>query len=223
MTMTDFREEEHPRDEKGKFTDSIDSEPIMVRGDELGTYGNIRELRLKAEEYYRDKLQGSYVNNKDIGDVRFSKKGRREFFYYSGEEDKIKLVPYLKNIIINGKLKYFRKLEHIRIDGIIGFYYLETNIIQNNKLRNIETIIGKDKTGNLFYDLFVDNPKEKRTRKAVSENLNPDISATGDIPTIIQNSLNVNRNLELNLNITNERPLLRDERIKIGNREFKNK
>jgi hypothetical protein len=179
--MTNFKEGDHPRDKEDKFSKNDDL--IIVSENELGNYESIEELRERAVEYYKNNLQGIFVDNKDIGNIRFSKKGRDEFFYYSAEEDKIKLIPYIKKIIEKSRLKEYRELKHIRKDGIVGFYYLDIDVVQNNRKKNIETIIGKDKTGNLFYDLFVDNPKEKRARRTGSGNINPDMS-TGSVPTI---------------------------------------
>jgi hypothetical protein len=49
--MTNFKEEDHPRDKEGKFTNRDEDDLIIVSGNKLGSYSNIEELREKAVEY----------------------------------------------------------------------------------------------------------------------------------------------------------------------------
>jgi hypothetical protein len=216
--MTIFKEEEHPRDGDGKFTKDDNESKVIVDSNALGNYINVKELRQKASDYYRKNLQGIDVEKIGIGKIRFSGKGLREFIAFSGNEDKLKMMPYLKEIITNGKIGEFRKLEHPRKDEIIGFYPLQSSVILDGKVKEVETLIAKDVYGNLFYDIFVDRSKKERTHSRYSHNNCK--SAMGDNNSIVKNSSDVKQNLQLNLFITSETYLTESDRIIIANKKY---
>ena len=106
--LNSFEEAEHPRDEAGRFTDKgagsdtatgtstpSSEKQIEIKGDELGKYKDIKELRQKAVDYYRKNLSGTYVNHNKIGKIIFTLSGYKKPISFSADKRKLLLFPYL--------------------------------------------------------------------------------------------------------------------------------
>lgn len=179
----DFKEQDHPRDEEGKFTKGnsssnnetyfknwTDAPEIELKNNELSSYSDLQELRKAAKDYYKTNLQGQKINRKELGDVSFSGKGWKEFVHTSADADKLKAIPQLPEIITKGKLGDFQKDYKDRKDGIQGFYPIYCNLKTNNVTKKAEALIAKDNDGNLFYTMFLDydRPIAKNKRDITS-------------------------------------------------------
>ncbi len=80
---------------------------VKVTGDEFGDYADIKELRKKAINYYRENLQGTSVFNAELGRididengiVNFTNDGGKKVISTSPEVQKLLLVKYLPELI----------------------------------------------------------------------------------------------------------------------------
>lgn len=138
-------------DEDGKFT----SHKIKISGKELGEYSSLKELRKKAEHFYHENLQGTTVEREGLGVVRFSKKGRDETTSKGAQEDKLKLIVAIKDIILWGKIGEEEPIYKPRTDGIISFISITSKVDIDGKTKNVGVFIGKDNKGHLYYDMFI--------------------------------------------------------------------
>ena len=147
--------------EAERETQQASDEPIELTGNELGAYKDIKELREKAREYYKEHLQGKTIEREGLGKVRFSGKGIRETIAHSpqGKEDKLKVIPVIERIIQTGKIGKEEPIDHPRKDEIVAFVPVTQTIKVDGKAREAEVLLGKDKQGNWYYDLFLDQSR----------------------------------------------------------------
>jgi hypothetical protein len=138
----------------------------MITCEDIFGREDLKGLRETAKEYYITNLANVEVYNEDVGAIRFTKVGRREFFHYSANRNKIIIIPYLREIVKTAKLADFKGLEHPRRDKMKGFYYLTSSILLDNKITNIEVVVSIDEYGNrLFYDIFFETREERIKNK----------------------------------------------------------
>lgn len=153
-----FKEEEHPRDNDGKFTSGGNStfyneatKTIELQGNELGsTEDEIRENGLK---YFKENYQGKKFDNPELKGVLFSRAGLNKLKSNSADIEKIKAIPALKDIIEKGKYQGSEDLAHPRQDGIIKFHRINHDVSINGQKENMSVLIGEDRDGNRFYNL----------------------------------------------------------------------
>ncbi len=165
------------RTETGEITKGNVEQEVTVTGEELGTWRDVKELRRKAVNYYKTHLQGKPAHRDDIGDIRFSKKGRDEMEAFSANTDKLLIVPALRNIIETGKLGAVEKLNHPRRDEIVAFVPVTKKINFKGESKEVEVLLAKDRHGNLYYDLYLDGKREK---KSPASGLGPNPRLAGD-------------------------------------------
>ena len=153
-----FREEDHPRDEQGKFTSGGSSsfynevtKTIELKGDELGSTDE--EIRENGLKYFKENYQGEKFNNPELKGVLFSNPGIKKFYTNSADIHKIKAIPALKDIIEKGKYQGSEDLAHPRQDGIIKFHRINHDVSIDGHKENMSVLIGEDKNGNKFYNL----------------------------------------------------------------------
>lgn len=159
-------EEKHPRKANGQFgnKDQVKSssnsnnkqvtvKPIKLSGKELGDYADIAELRQKAVDYYKQNLQGKTAKHPELGKVLFSGKGLRKFISSSANEEKIRMLPAVPDIIKEGKYQGEEKPSHQREDGIIKFHRISKTVNMAGKKYQASVLVGEDKAGNKFYNL----------------------------------------------------------------------
>lgn len=179
ICRNEFKENEHPRDKGGKFTESgnssyfanwDDAPEIELKSNELDPISDIEQLRKAAHEYYKNNLQGNPINKEGLGIIRFSGKGWKEFVHTSADADKLRAVPQLPEIIKNGKLGKFQGDNKGRADNIKGFYPIYCNLKTNSGVKKAEALIAQDTEGNLFYTMFLDydRPVAKNKRDITS-------------------------------------------------------
>jgi hypothetical protein len=127
---------------------------IEVKGNELGAYSDIKELRRKAENWYREHLQGKSVHHEMLGEIKFTRKGADETLHNSAIE-KIFLIPHLEKLITTGNAGEWQKPKHERIDGIVSFALIDNTVNLNGTHKSIGVFIYQDTNGNAYYDLFI--------------------------------------------------------------------
>ena len=86
---------------------------------------NSRYLRKQAEKYYSNYVQGRIINNKDLGDIQFTRKGMDETF--SKNAELVKQFPDLIKNIKNAKYIETSSLYKNRKDDIKNFHVLKNN------------------------------------------------------------------------------------------------
>ena len=159
-----FKEIDHPRDNDGKFISrgrsgesksNPSDKPIEVKGTELGTYTDIKELRQKAIDYYEKHLANTEVENPKLGKVLFTKRGYKKPISFSGDERKLLLFPYLPEIIKNGEIVKEEK-DYRNRNNFDKIYLLKTSVFINKKEETVKVIIREDNNGNLYYDHTID-------------------------------------------------------------------
>lgn len=133
------------------------SAPIEITGNELGDYKDIKELRQKAVDYYKNNLQGKYAQNPKLGKVLFSRKGKKEFGHFSANPDKLKMVVVLKKILDTSSNVKTEDLHKLRQDGAIRFHRVtgKVQIGTGDRARalQVNVLVWEDRDGNKFYDL----------------------------------------------------------------------
>lgn len=149
-TFNEWKEENHPRDGEGKF-----AQKISLKGDELGSYNDIKELRNNAKMYYKEYYQGKVIQRKELGNINFSRKGLNETLSNGAQETKIKLIPAIKDVIVNGKIGEEIPLKHPRKDDIVSFIPIVDIVVMEGKQYQVGVLLGKDRKGHLYYDMFV--------------------------------------------------------------------
>lgn len=155
---SDFKEEEHPRGDDGKFTDgnntsfyNENSKTIELKGNELGSTDE--EIRENGLKYFKENYQGKKFDNPELKGILFSNPGIKKFYTNSADIHKIKAIPALKDIIEKGEYQGSEDLAHPRQDGIIKFHRINHNVSIDGHKENMSVLIGEDKNGNKFYNL----------------------------------------------------------------------
>lgn len=200
IVKNEFKENDHPRDDEGKFTDgenntrqdvsfyNKNSHIIELSGKELGNTDE--EIRKNALTYYKNNFQGQKFDNPKLKGILFSRPGLDKLKSNSADIEKIKAIPALKDIVEKGEYKGEENLNHPRKDGIVKFHRINHDVSINNHKENMSVLIGEDKNGNRFYNL------NSKTYKA--EN-----SSRGEHAKGVANeefSINIIPDFDLNLN-----------------------
>lgn len=146
---------------------------------------DLKELRKIAADFYKENLQGKTVEKEGLGSIRLSRKGLKEFMSFSSDRDKILSLPKIEEIIKTGKVGVEEVPKHPRKDGIVAFIPIDNTISINGKVKPVEVLIAKDNRGNLFYDLFLDNKRNRRTSLQGAKSLGD--SAVSDISAVKSN------------------------------------
>ena len=146
-----------------------ESEVVVVTGDEFGDYKDIKELRTKAIDYYRKNLQGTSVENKELGRididenglVEFTTEGRQKVKANSANEETLLLIKYLPQLIKNAKSIEHKDAvseKHRKLGD--SFYYLQTSYVRNGETVPLEITLKKLHTGDIHYYNHTVNPKQ---------------------------------------------------------------
>lgn len=148
----EWSESKHPRDNDGKFAEKG---TITIRGNELGGFNmTSAELRNAAVDYYKKHLAGTTVKHPELGDVIFSRGGYKKPIAFSADTRKLKLFPFLPEIIKRGELIETEKDRDNR-NNVKAFYVLGADVKISGKQEKIRITIRRDDKGNLYYDHVV--------------------------------------------------------------------
>lgn len=197
----DFKENDHPRDDEGKFTDgngasfyNDKTKTIELKGDELGSSDD--EIRENAFKYYKEKYQGKKFHNPNLNNILFSRTGFDKLKTNSADINKLKAIPALKDIIEKGDYIGEEQPSHERKDGIIKFHRINHDVSLAGKKENMSVLIGEDRQGNRFYNLnnktyTAENSSRVERAKGVADE-------EFSINIIAYNSVNFNPNITIN-------------------------
>lgn len=150
----EWDEDKHPRANNGQFgngSGEYSFKIISIKGNKLGEYNSKEELREKAKEYYEKHLANTEVEHPKLGKILFTKNGFKKPISFSGDERKLKLFPYLPDIIQNGELANTEKDKRNR-NNFENIHTIKSDISLDGKRESVRIIIREDNNGNLYYD-----------------------------------------------------------------------
>ena len=146
-----------------------------MQGDEFGEYKDIKELREKAVQYYSKNLQGTSVENKELGKididengtVNFTGSGKREMKGTSAKTNKLLLVKYLPKLIADATNITSSKAEKER-HANETFYYLHTGATIDGDNVPVEITLVKRNDGSIQYYNHILPTEENNKNTSVS-------------------------------------------------------
>lgn len=178
--------------EKKETQGQTRGEPVHLTGEELGPYKDIKELRQKAVDYYKNNLQGKTVKHPQLGEVLFSGKGLKKFINSGADERKIKMVSALPEMIKTGKYLGAEPPEHNKKGAIVKYHRIGNTVKLAGKDYKVSVLIWEDRNGNKFYNL---NPyAEEYIKEEVSVGdttvqrraADTSINSIADVPAIVK-------------------------------------
>ncbi|MEW8092089.1 MAG: hypothetical protein AB2784_20945 [Candidatus Thiodiazotropha endolucinida] len=165
-----FRQDSQPApDGANQYNQDAEKKPVIkVVGNELGEFDDSEEgivnLKKAARAVYR-KLQQSPAKRVDLGDIKFTGKGWKEFTHTGASLIKWKMMPVLKEIVEKGEYKGESPLKKERKDGIVKFHWIESEVEVEGKLYKVGVDVGEDAEGNKFVNLNQDLDDWRRKYK----------------------------------------------------------
>jgi len=151
-------ESKHKRDNDGKFAKLGETsvEKIEIQGNELGSKSmSSEELRQRAISYYKNHLAGTSVEHPKLGKILFSNSGFKKPISFSADTRKLKLFPFLPEIIKNGEIIEEENDRRGR-SNIDYFYTLKSKVILDGKEEFVRISVRKDNSGKLYYDHVIE-------------------------------------------------------------------
>lgn len=158
---------------------------VLAKKTDVTTETDPKKMRDAAKNYLRDVVRKQDITHPKLGKIRVSNVGIKEFLHYTGNLDKLALVPHLKELIETSEVGEKEDLKHPRKDNIVAFYPLYNDAYIDGKPYDITTKIGVDNKGNLFYTVLMDDKNslqegESETKSgAIEEAININITPSG--------------------------------------------
>lgn len=134
----------------------IPFQTVLAKKTDVSTKKDVEAMRADAEKYLKEVIRKQNIKHPELGKIRVSGKGIKEFLHNTGNIDKLALVPHLKELIETSTVGEKEDLTHERKDGIVAFYPLYNDAIIDGKPYDVTTKIGVDRNGNLFYTILLD-------------------------------------------------------------------
>ncbi len=122
------------------------------------------DIRKSYKTFYKRNFQGKVINT-SIGEVKFSKKGLKKTISASAEIDKLKFLPHLQRIILEGKIGSLISLDKKRDDDVIGFRWIAANMNYGGDSLICYVTIAQTSNGYYYYNLNI-NKKVVDTKPA---------------------------------------------------------
>lgn len=98
-----FEEGKHPRDEDGKFGSGAGTGSVKLKGDELGQFSDMKELRKKAMDF-ASRFVGKKFTNKETGnEIQVSKSGVKHTIAGASDE-LVRSIPAIPEMLENSTL-----------------------------------------------------------------------------------------------------------------------
>ena len=111
---------------------------------------DIKELRQRAVSYYKEKFAGTRAKNKDLGEIIFSRNGYKKPIAFSADERKLRVFPYLREIVEKGIL--IRNEEDVHGKKFNKWHQLVATISYGKDKIKARINIREDNNGKLYYD-----------------------------------------------------------------------
>lgn len=129
-------------------------------------------------------MAGTTVEHPKLGKINFSNKGYKKPISFSADERKLRIFPYLPEIIKSGKIissendRYSRK-------NINEWVVLSSSVKIDNKQETIRVNVRKDSSGNLYYDHVIRKSDSGTAyNDSQSNGFNSNISDTDEVVNI---------------------------------------
>lgn len=132
--------------------------PIQVSNNKLGKTD--KQIRENAQRYYKENLQGKIFSNSKLKNILFSNKGFKKLKSNSANISKLKVLPYIQQIIKQGNYIGSENIRHPRKDGIIKFHRINANVLINKKIENMSVLVGETRDNLIFYNINTETYKK---------------------------------------------------------------
>ena len=169
-----WNEADHPRKKDGKFEKSggtmtpvhpqikpktLKQQKVKtvqtLTGKELAPFNSsIEELREKASRYYQKELNGKSFENHKLGLIKFSDNAGKKPLSFSGNPEKLRVVPALKEIIKKGEPSK-PEPDRYKRPNVKAVYTIKANVLLNGKDVSVGVNIREDNNGKLYYDHYI--------------------------------------------------------------------
>ena len=140
-----------------------------MTGDEFGEYKDIKELRKKARDYYKNNLQGTSVENPILFKVNltdcsidFTKRGIDKAISTSAKEHKLLLIRHLPDLIKNATRVSARENKKTK-RAASQYTYLYATAKIDGKEQPVEITVFTDTNGNRYYNHIL--PLEEKNKR----------------------------------------------------------
>ncbi|MFV0303026.1 MAG: hypothetical protein ACK5IP_19525, partial [Paracoccus sp. (in: a-proteobacteria)] len=159
----------------------------------MGEWADVRDLRVKAQNWYRENLQGKTIRNADTGwELRFTRAARGKM----GGKGQFLLnsVPALEAIIERAE-KIGEERELKGRDQIKAYHYMRAAVEIAGERRDLIVTIREMEDGRKFYDLNHDNLVGTRTKgpmDARESRVEPDVEIGADTLNIASADAEIN-------------------------------
>ena len=120
---------------------------------EKATIG-LAELKLKAKQFYNEKLHGKSVVNKDKGiTIAFSSVGRNHVLYARNAGfEKLVAIFKLPEILTIATFLNFKNADDNDHHTVVGYMNFKCPVKINGKLQHFRVVVRISKDGKFFYD-----------------------------------------------------------------------
>ena len=172
---------------------AADEGSVVVTGREFGEYADIKELRKKALQYYKEHLQGTSVENAllgeididDIGLAEFTGSGKRELKNSSAKEEKLLLVKHLPALIHDATDISGKKSSKENHAGEY-FYYLHTTAKINGEETPVEiTLVKRNNRRIQYYNHTLPTLEKNKKIESASVSTEPEsLNGPSETPSI---------------------------------------
>lgn len=188
--LLDFKKRLQLSEGKSYHADELET-TATIKGNEFGEYADIKELREKALDYYKRKLQGHSVYNELLGNIKFEEKepdgevqitgsGRKKMSSSTANPLKLLSIKSLKELISGANIITAAEAKDGRHKGW-KFYYLHSNV-ETNKGKQYVVVTVADKGGGAidYYNHNIYTEEEyKKIESDINATLEHRVSSTG--------------------------------------------
>ena len=172
-----------------------------VKGDEIvSDYTNFtnkekrKQIIDSVKEWFRKyfvNAKENYAEREDLGKIYFYMSSIKEITGNGITENKIKVLPAVREIIEKGKIVGEKDVsKENRKDKIVKFYFIQANVELDGKPRTIQVDVAEDRAGKKFY--YITDRTEKTPDSLTATQRRGVSGATNNIA---QNQENGNNNL----------------------------
>ncbi len=188
--LLDFKKRLQLSEGKSYHADELET-TATIKGNELGEYADIKELREKALDYYKRELQGHSVYNELLGNIKFEENepdgevqitgsGRKKMSSSTANPLKLLSIKSLKELISGANIITAAEAKDGRHKGW-KFYYLHSNVETNKGKQYVVVTVADKGSGAIdYYNHNIYTEKEyKKIESDINATLEHRVSSTG--------------------------------------------
>lgn len=114
---------------------------------------DIKQLRKAAEAFYLSELSEKSVQNVDLGEVKFSKRGLKKAISSSANPLKLRLFTVIKAVLEHGELKRSADNTHLeQHPNIKRYHWVQAEVKIGDELVTVEVNVEEHTDGKLYYN-----------------------------------------------------------------------